>query len=182
MNIWPWNSTNICSLNEYISLNGYNFPEWICFPWTRMYFLEWTDKFLEMNIIPRKNTLNCLEWLYLLWINICSLNEFISLSVNKYVISLKLNKYNSMKLHRNTVAGCKIMHWVQIYFVECEYMYFLIFTNHSQLLVVTQTDTNCDLLVLCIPCEQRPLVYHEKQKPIVLPRQIRHYLWNLLFR
>ena len=42
-------------LNEFISLNEYNFPEWIYFPWTRIYFLEWTDKFLEMNIIPWKN-------------------------------------------------------------------------------------------------------------------------------
>ena len=48
-------------------------------------------------------------------------------TVNKYIISLKLNKYNSLKLEKYTVAGCKIMPWVQIYFVECEYMYFLIF-------------------------------------------------------
>ena len=33
----------------------------------------------------------------------------ISLTVNKYNISLKLNKYNSLKLHKYTVAGCKIM-------------------------------------------------------------------------
>ena len=33
----------------------------------------------------------------------------ISLTVNKYIISLKLNKYNSLKLHKYTVAGCKIM-------------------------------------------------------------------------
>ena len=46
--------------------------------------------------------------------------------VNKYIISLKLNKYNSLKLHKYAGAGCKIMPWVQIYFVECEYMYFLI--------------------------------------------------------
>ena len=33
----------------------------------------------------------------------------ISLTVNKYIISLKLNKYNSLNLHKYTVAGCKIM-------------------------------------------------------------------------
>ena len=54
------------------------------------------------------------EWIYFL-------------TVNKYIISLKLNKYNSLKLRKYTVAGCKIMPWVQTYFVECEYTYFLIF-------------------------------------------------------
>ena len=49
------------------------------------------------------------------------------LAINKCIISLKLNIYNSLKMHKYTVAGCKIMPWVQIYFVECEYMYFLIF-------------------------------------------------------
>ena len=39
------------------------------------------------------------------------------LTVNKYIISLKLNKYNSLKLHKYTVAGFKIMPWLQIYFV-----------------------------------------------------------------
>ena len=42
-------------INIIISLSGYNFPEWICFPWTRIYFLEWTDKLLEMNVISWKN-------------------------------------------------------------------------------------------------------------------------------
>ena len=47
----------------------------------------------------------------------------IILFVNQYVllesinISLKLNKYNSLKLHKYTVAGYKIMPKVQIYFV-----------------------------------------------------------------
>ena len=41
----------------------------------------------------------------------------ISLTVNKYIISLKLNQCNSLKLHEYTVAGCKIMLGVQIYFV-----------------------------------------------------------------
>ena len=41
----------------------------------------------------------------------------ISLIVYKYIISLKLNKYNSLKLHNYTVAGYKIMPKVQIYFV-----------------------------------------------------------------
>ena len=38
--------------------------------------------------------------------------------------------------------------------------------------MVTQTNINYDLLVLCIPCEQRPLVYHEKQRPLVSPRKM----------
>ena len=38
--------------------------------------------------------------------------------------------------------------------------------------MVTQTNTNYDLLVLCVTCEQRPLVYHEKQRPLVPPRKI----------
>ena len=41
----------------------------------------------------------------------------ISLTVYKYIISLKLNKHNSLKLHKYTVAGYKIMSKVQIYFV-----------------------------------------------------------------
>ena len=48
--------------------------------------------------------------------------------------------------------------------------------------MVTQTNTNYDLLVLCVTCEQRPLVYHEKQQTSCIPtknvyvslRQIRH--------
>ena len=60
--------------------------------------------------------------------------------------------------------------------------------NHSQLWVVTQTNPNYDLLVLCVPCEQRPLVYPRKtctetscvptKNVYVSSRQIRH--WNLL--
>ena len=42
--------------------------------------------------------------------------KWISLTVNKYIIPLKLNKYNSLKLHKYTVAGCKIMPYVQTYF------------------------------------------------------------------
>ena len=38
--------------------------------------------------------------------------------------------------------------------------------------MVTQTNTNYDLLVLCVTCEQRPLVYHEKQRPLVSPRKM----------
>ena len=30
-------------------------------------------------------------------------------TVNKYIITLRLNKYNSLKLQKYTVAGCKIM-------------------------------------------------------------------------
>ena len=131
MNIWPWTLTNTCSLSEHFFLNRYNFPEWIYFHWTRIYFLKQTDKvsWHEYNFVSEYN---CLEWLYFLWINICSLNEFqISLTVKKCIVSLKLNKYNSLKLHKYTVAGCKIMPWVQIYFVWFEYMYFLNFASFT---------------------------------------------------
>ena len=77
------------------------------------------------------------------------LNEFICLTVEKYMISLKLNKYNPLKLHKYTVAGCKIMPLVRMYFVKCEY-----------------------ILVLCVLCEQRPLVYHEKRSPLLSPRKM----------
>ena len=122
------------SLNEDTSLSKYN-------------FLELTAAFLEINIIPWTNLIasndytfcwlllndytNCLEWLYFLWIKICFLNEFIFLIINKYIISLKLNKYNSFKLHKYTISGYKIMLWVQIYFFECEYMYFLNFASFT---------------------------------------------------
>ena len=36
----------------------------------------------------------------------------------------------------------------------------------------SQTNTDYDLLVLCVPCEERPLVYHEKQRPLVSPRKM----------
>ena len=38
--------------------------------------------------------------------------------------------------------------------------------------MVTQTNINYDLLVLCVTCGQRPLVYHEKQRPLVSPRNV----------
>ena len=38
--------------------------------------------------------------------------------------------------------------------------------------MVTQTNTNYNLLVLCVTCEQRPLVYHEKQRPLVSRRKM----------
>ena len=140
------------------------------------------------------NEYNCLEWLYFLWINICPLNQFISLTVNKHIISLKLNKYNSLKLLKYTVAGCKIMLLVQIYFVECEYMYFLIFAlftkgqpkstlsgqaNKYRLWFIGSLHTlRAETSYIprkaetsCIPTKN---VY-------VSPRQIHHYHWNLLF-
>ena len=52
-------------------------------------------------------------------------------------------------------------------------MYFLNFASLTNgELNVTQTNTNYDLLVLCVTCEQRPLVYHEKQRPLVSPRKM----------
>ena len=35
-----------------------------------------------------------------------------------------------------------------------------------------QTNTNYNLLVLCVTYEQRPLVYHEKQRLLVSPRKM----------
>ena len=101
----------------------------------------------------------------------------ISLTVNKYIISLKLNKYNSLKLHKYTVAGCKIMPWVQSILFDLNIciswiLHQLQTANHSQLWMVTQTNTDYDLLVLCITCEQRPLAYHEKQRLLVSLRQM----------
>ena len=63
--------------------------------------------------------------MYVLWINL------FPWIINKYIISLKLSKYNSLKLHKYTVAEWKIIPWVQIYFVECEYMYFLNFASFT---------------------------------------------------
>ena len=139
------------------SLNGYNFPEY-AFPEWR-YFLEWTDKFLQMNIIPwtniiASNNYTFCEEIYVIWINL--------FPWQLTSISLKLNKYNSLKMHKYWVSGCKTMPWVQIYFVECECMYCISWilhhlqtANHSQLWVVMQTNTNFDLLVLCVPCDER---------------------------
>ena len=98
----------------------------------------------------------------------------ISLTFNKYIIYLKLNKYNSLKLHKYTVAGCKIMPWVQYSLFNLDIciswtLHHLQTANHSQLWMITQTNSNYDLLVLCVTCEQRPLVYHEKQRPLVSP-------------
>ena len=96
----------------------------------------------------------------------------IYLKVNKYIISLKLNKYNSLKLHKCTVAGCKIMPESKYILFSLNIFAHLQTANHSQLWMVTQTNTNYDLLVLCITCEQRPLVFHEKQRPLVSQRKM----------
>ena len=59
--------------------------------------------------------------------------------VNKYIISLKLNKYNSLKLHKYTIAGCKIMPWIQLFILlnmnicSSWIMHDLQTANHSQL-------------------------------------------------
>ena len=55
---------------------------------------------------------------------------------------------NNISLNMNT---CIFLIW-----------YHLQTANHSQLWVVTQTNINYDLLVLCVPWEQRPLVYPQK--------------------
>ena len=64
-------------------------------------------RFLGMNIISCQNLIasndsTFCEQIYVQYISI-------SLTVNRYIIFLKLNKYNSLKLHKYTVAGCKIM-------------------------------------------------------------------------
>ena len=102
------------------------------------------------------------KYMFFEWISI-------SLTVNKYIISLKLNNYKSLKLHKYTVAGCKIMPWVQIFLFNLNIsiswiLHHLQTANHSQLWMVTQTYTNYDLLVLYVVCEQIPLVCHEKQR------------------
>ena len=56
-----------------------------------------------MNII----SLN--EYIFVKKINIFFLNEYIALEVNNYINSLKLTKYCSLKLHKYTVAGYKVM-------------------------------------------------------------------------
>ena len=145
---------NRFSLNEDISLNEYN-------------FIEWTDKFLEMNIIPWTNIIasndyTFCEKIYFLWMNWSPL-QLTSISFPWSWINTISSRY--------TVAGCKVLPWLQIYFVECEYV-FLEFCIICQVWVVTRTDTNYDLLVLCVPCEQRPLVYHEKQSPFVSQREM----------
>ena len=68
----------------------------------------------------------------------------------KYIISLKVNKYNSLKLHKCTVA-VYIFFWMWIY----AFLDFCIIYKWP-------TIVNYDLLVLYIPCEQGPLVYPRK--------------------
>ena len=89
---------------DIISLNEYVFIE-------RGYIsLNELIRFLGMNIISCQN-LNASNDYTFCKKNICSLNKSVfPLIVNKYIIALKLNKYNSLKLHKYTVAGCKIMH------------------------------------------------------------------------
>ena len=144
------------------------------FPWMKIF--PWN----EYNPV---NEYNWLEWLYFLWINICSLNEFIFLTVNKYIISLKLNKYNSLKLHKHTVARCIIMPWVQIYFVECEYMYFLnfaSFTNGQPELTLSGHANKYKLWFISSLRTLRAETSCIPTKNVCLSsRQIRH--WNLLF-
>ena len=68
----------------------------------------------------------------ILFVNKFMFFEFIFLTVNNFIFSLKLNKYNSLMLYKYTLAGCKIMSWVQVYFIGYESMYFLnfaLFTN-----------------------------------------------------
>ena len=123
--------------------------------------------------------------IYFLWINISSLNGYISLKVNNYIISLKLNKYYSLKLHKYTVAGCKIIPtnifcrvWIYIFLEFCNEQQT---TNHSQLwsgdankyklwfissLRTLRAETSCiPMKSVCVATTNPPLQYH----------------WNLLF-
>ena len=99
-------------LNKYISLNGYNFSEWIYVAERGYISLNELMQFIEMNIISCQNIIASNDYTF------CYLKESIfPWQLNKYIISLKLNKYNSLKLHKYTVTGCKIMPLVQMYFV-----------------------------------------------------------------
>ena len=75
---------DIISLTDFISLNE-------------------LIRFVAMNIISCQNII---ALLIILFVNRYMLFERIniSLTVNKYIISLQLNKYNSLKLHKYTVA------------------------------------------------------------------------------
>ena len=64
----------ICSLNEHISSNGYNFPEWICFIERGYIFLNELTRFLGTNIISCQNLIASNDYTFLS-INICSLNK-----------------------------------------------------------------------------------------------------------
>ena len=65
-------------------------------------------RFLEMNIILCQNIIALNDYTFVdKYMFFERIN--ISLTVNKYMISLKLNKCNSLKLHEYTVAGCNIM-------------------------------------------------------------------------
>ena len=160
MNIFPW--MDIISLNEYISLNE-DIEGTVTVPWN------------EYNFVSEYN---CLEWLYFLWINICSLKESI--------FPWQLTSISFPWSWINTIPwSCINIQLLDVkYCIECKYILFnlniciswilhhLQTANHSQLWMVTQTNTNDDLLVLCVNCEQRPLVYHEKQRPLVTPRKM----------
>ena len=87
---------------DIISLNEYVFIE-------RGYIsLNELIRFLEMNIILCQNIIASNDYTF---VNKYMLFERINISLtfNKYIISLKLNKCNSLKLHKYTVVGCKIM-------------------------------------------------------------------------
>ena len=138
----------ICSLNEHISLNGYNVPERIGFHWMRIYFLERTDK-VPWNENIFVSEYNCLEWLYFLWINICSLNESVfpwhltSISFSwSWINTIPWSCINIQLLDVKECLGCK----------------YILF--------------NLNICISWISCERRPLVYHEKQWPLLSPRKM----------
>ena len=88
---------------DVISLNKYVFIE-------RGYIsLNELIRFLEMNIISCQKIIASNDYPFFVNKYIFFESISISLTVNKYIISLKLNKYNLLKLHKYTVAGCKIM-------------------------------------------------------------------------
>ena len=168
MNIFPW--MNIISLNEYIFLNEYDFLKWICFPWMKI--IPWINivslneyNFLEINITP--------------WTNIISLNEYIF--VNKYMFFEWIKFPWKLRIISFPWSWINTIPWscinIQLLDVKwfLEYKYILVNVNtyiswilqqranHNQLAVVTQANTNYDLLVLWVSCKQRPLLSrHEK--------------------
>ena len=114
---------------------------------------------------------NCLEWLLFLWINICPLNKFFYLQLTSisftwsWINTIPWSCINIQLLDVKQCLECKYI-LLNVNICISWFLHYLQTANHSQLWVVTQTNINYDLLVLCIPCEQRPLVYllypHEK--------------------
>ena len=162
------------------------------FRWTKIYFLERTDTvpWNEYNFVSEYN---CLEWLYFLWINICHLKEWIfpwqltSISLPwSWINTIPWSCINIRLLDVNQCLECKYILF-NLNICISWILHLLQTANHSQLWMVTQTNTNYDLLVICVTCETSCIPRKTETSCIptknvyVSLRQIRHYHWNLLF-